>query len=152
MNRRGPLWGGCSRSGTLCELLAHSNQKKAALLARVVTRHQIDMLPWPAKSCCQPQPLTVLCIGYLLISRESAPLSRTRSIGRRAQHSSATWNWRHRGDAGDGESGGRDVQRDGGKHARRDAAPNQRHSSFSYTCCPYGASGPALLLNAATSG
>ena len=28
VNRRGPLWGGCSRSGTLCELLASRNHTR----------------------------------------------------------------------------------------------------------------------------
>ena len=52
----------------------------------------------------------------------------------------ATWNWQHRDDARDGESGGEDVHCDGDKHASRAAVPNHRHSSFCYTCCPGAAS------------
>ena len=58
---------------------------------------------------------------------------RSSIIGQRAQLSSATWNWQHRDDAGDGESGGKDVHCGGVKHDSRAAAPNHRHSSYSYT-------------------
>ena len=87
-------------------------------------------------STAHPPGLLASANGQL--SGKARPFSRASSIGRRAQLSSATRNWRHRVDADDGESGGRDVYCDSGKHARRAAAPNHRHSSFSYTCCPYG--------------
>ena len=57
--------------------------------AREASHHQSGLLPWRAESCCQPQPLTVLCITYVLISRESAPLSRTSDIVARTPAASA---------------------------------------------------------------
>ena len=93
----------------------------------------------PTAPVCQPHPVGLLQQGNGLLSRESAPFSRTSIIVDENADSSAAWNWRRRVDASNGESGGRDVQCDGDNHGSRAAALNHRHSSFCYTCCPYAA-------------
>ena len=93
----------------------------------------------PTAPACQPHPPGLLQPVTDSFSRTSRPLQRTSTVGQRAQLSSATWYWRHRVDADDGESGGRDVICDGDKHARRAAAPSHRHSFIIFMhCCPYG--------------
>ena len=109
----------------------------ATLLARVVTEIGARRSPPAAESATSTCPLGPAGKAYGSISARAAPLSSTSTIGQRAQHSSATCNWRHRVDASDGESGGRAARGDEDEHARRAAAPSHLQPSFSHTCCPY---------------
>ena len=91
----------------------------------------------PTSHARQPLPLDPPRNLYLFVLRKARSLSSTSTTGRRAQLSSATWYWRHRVDASDGESGGRGAYCDEDEHARPAAAPSHLQSSFCHTCCPY---------------
>ena len=91
----------------------------------------------PTSHARQPLPLDPPRTLLFLVLRKARSLSSTSTTGRRAQLSSATWYWRHRVDASDGESGGRGAYCDEDEHARPAAAPSHLQSSFCHTCCPY---------------
>ena len=96
----------------------------------------------PTAPVCQPHPVGLLQHANDRFSRESALLSRATepaSSSTRAQIPNATWYWRHRVDASDGESGGRAVWCDEDEHGSRAAGPSRLQSFFSHTCCPYAA-------------
>ena len=99
----------------------------------------------PTAPVCQPHPVGLLQQGNGLLSRESAPFSRTSIIVDENADSSAAWNWRRRVDASNGESGGRDVQCDGDNHGSRAAALNHRHSSFCYDYSDLSTAFPVYL-------
>ena len=91
---------------TVCNTLPRSAKVDIWLVAFVSASciNQSCLQPRPADSCCQPQPLAVLCITYFLISRDSAPLSRTsviapedpaaaRRLWNSGQHSAPQGSW-----------------------------------------------------------
>ena len=112
----------------------------------------------PPSLACQPRP-----VGLLQPAASGFPEDRARfrepapSVNDRAPLSSATWYWRHRVDASDGEIGDRAARCDQNEQARRPAAPSHIQSSFSHTCRPSRRCGMLLCrrrrrCNAAKSG
>ena len=139
VNRRGPLWGDCSRSGTLYELWPLEPRFVSIVSA---TCNSLRILPAAHRRRSMrvrtPPRTWLTSIGSSCSDRRARSRAPAASLTR-APLSRATWNWRHRVDASDGESDVRAARCDEDEHDSRAAAPNRRHSSFSYTCCPCAA-------------